>query len=324
MKTRSAFTLVELLVVIAIIGVLVSLLLPAVQSAREAARRTQCSNNLRNLGFAFHLHHDSHQFFPSGGWGSGWMGDPDQGFGRAQPGSWLFSVLPYIEETATHQLAAGDPGWPVKPSKREKLLATMLRPIGLFYCPSRRQALAYPTKGTFTGAINWIHRGEPLARNDYVGCMGSGSLVWPVVNVTYDNHDTFGNWPIPDHFDGLVYMRSEIALSQITDGSSHTYMVGEKNVRPEAYGGGSSDVDFGDDEGVFVGHNGDNVRSSGAVARQDTLGVHLYSSWGSAHVSGFHMMYGDGSVRTISYSIDRRTHAWQGTRAGDEVITELP
>ncbi len=84
---RRAFTLVELLVVIAIIGVLVALLLPAIQSAREAGRRTQCLNNLRNIGLAFANHLDVHKQYATGGWGWIWSGDPDRGFGLRQPGA---------------------------------------------------------------------------------------------------------------------------------------------------------------------------------------------------------------------------------------------
>src|SRR4051794_34286671 len=100
----SGFTLVELLVVIAIIGILVALLLPAIQAAREAARRTQCKNQVKQLALGCLLHEDAHKFLPSGGWASFYTADPNLGFGAGQPGSWLYNILPYIEEQATHDL----------------------------------------------------------------------------------------------------------------------------------------------------------------------------------------------------------------------------
>ncbi len=155
------FTLVELLVVIAIIGILVALLLPAVQAAREAARRANCVNNLRNIGLAIHEHVDGYGFFPSNGWGTGWTADPDQGVGKNQPGSWLFSILPFLEEQAVHDIGRGQPGWPIPAKKKIALAKTIETPIPIFYCPSRRPAQVYPVK--LWAGKNWTHDGSPLA-----------------------------------------------------------------------------------------------------------------------------------------------------------------
>ena len=92
----AGFTLVELLVVITIIGILMSLLLPAVQSARESGRQAQCANNLKQLGLACLSHANSIGWFPSSGWGWQWAGDPNQGFGLNQPGGWLYNILPLL------------------------------------------------------------------------------------------------------------------------------------------------------------------------------------------------------------------------------------
>ncbi|MEM7284686.1 MAG: DUF1559 domain-containing protein, partial [Pseudomonadota bacterium] len=104
---RHGFTLVELLVVIAIVGILVALLLPAVQSAREAARRIQCKNHLTQFGLGMLNHHDAHGIFPTGGWSQRWTGDPDLGFDEDQPGGWEYNVLPFIEEMAMYEMGAG-------------------------------------------------------------------------------------------------------------------------------------------------------------------------------------------------------------------------
>ncbi len=117
---RFGFTVVELLVTISIIGVLMALLLPAVQYAREAARRTQCKNNLKQLSHAIMLHESSYQFLPSDGWGYRWIGEPDRGTGVNQPGGWIYQILPYIERNDLRQMGSGLPG-----PQREQVLADL-------------------------------------------------------------------------------------------------------------------------------------------------------------------------------------------------------
>ena len=139
---RQGFTLVELLVVIAIIGILVALLLPAIQSAREAARRAQCKNNLRQVALACINHESTHKFFPFGGWSFGWMGDPDQGFGPQQPGGWIYAAAPYMEEQAVFNLGKGLK-WA---DKKVALSKQMEQAVPAFICPSRRSANSQPSR----------------------------------------------------------------------------------------------------------------------------------------------------------------------------------
>ncbi len=120
---QAGFTLVELLVVIAIIGILVGFLVPAVQMVREAARRTECSNNIRQIALAFHMQHGSHQAFPSGGWD--WFRPPNKASGRDQYAGWGYQILPYVEANAIFESDA---------------LTAIGTPNPIFFCPSRRSA----------------------------------------------------------------------------------------------------------------------------------------------------------------------------------------
>ncbi len=178
---RKAFTLVELLVVIAIIGILVAVLLPAIQAAREAARRAQCRNNLKQLGLAANNYMSANKYYPTGGWGWGWAGDPNYGAGKMQPGGWMYQLLPFIEENQVWSLGKGLQGT-ARGNAIKKAIET---PIAIFFCPSRRNAQTVPLTSSLYKQMEIYGVGPPsvIARNDYVSCSGSFCMglgaLWP-------------------------------------------------------------------------------------------------------------------------------------------------
>jgi prepilin-type N-terminal cleavage/methylation domain-containing protein len=187
---RRGFTLIELLVVIAIIGVLIGLLMPAVQRVREAASRTQCANNLRQMGIAFHGHHATYGYFPAGGWE--WFTPPTyQGgvptIGIKQDAGWGFQILPFIE---------GDNVW------KAGAAVAIATPNPLFFCPSRRapQTVTYP--------------------DEYTPPVTGGDLTHALCDYGASNLEGTG----------VVRQRYPVRIAEITDGTSNTLLIGEKRL----------------------------------------------------------------------------------------------
>jgi prepilin-type N-terminal cleavage/methylation domain-containing protein len=312
------FTLVEVLVVIAIIGLLLALLLPAVQAARESARRTECKNHIKQFAVASHHHLDVTGYFPSGGWGLFWVGDPDRGYGHKQPGGWTFSILPFMEQQPLFQTGLGLSGQ----AKLEAAGAVNTNPVPLFYCPSRRDARLYPFvnfPGDFV-AYNCI----PLpmsSRLDYAAnCGDSGTNEIGGGPQSLQEGDTTYPWPDTTNLTGPSFLRSEVHVSDIRDGTSFTYLIGEKYINPDDYGTGK---DPGDDQPIFLGYDNDSDRTTALVnvPKQDQRGLRDYLCFGSAHAVAFQMSFCDGSVRAINYTIDPEVNRRLGNRSDMLAVT---
>ena len=332
---RHGFTLVELLVVIAIIGVLVALLLPAVQAAREAARRQQCSNNLKQLGLAAQNHHDSHEFFPSAGWGWHWVGDADRGYGREQPGGWSFSLLAYMEQGNVRNLAGDGSPDTISAGQAAGALKVIRTMVPHWWCPSRRPQNLFPVGGTFFAfnAATVTDGNLMAARTDYAACVGdrrdSGGN--PIVEkdsfpktANYNTAknfawttDTTGVASAPnanprDPYTGVCFQRSEIAIKHITDGTSQTYIIGEKYLNPVDHETGA---DPGDNENWGSGFNNDVNRCAVETPLPDTPGFRSATRFGSTHVGGWFAAFCDGHVELVSFDIELLTHKMNANRA---------
>lgn len=330
------FTLVELLVVITIIGILIALLLPAVQSAREAARRTQCQNQLKQLGLAMLVHEQAQGFLPGGGWAYDWSGDPDRGTGMKQPGGWTYSVLPYLEQEALHQTGSDGDQNAITDQQRDGALERTQTPLAVFNCPSRRRPAVY-TKSVPRAAH---HNGRTVERGvtiDYAAnagsvfkggyCTWTGDLGGPNSIPAVDTYPWETNCRL-SQANGISYTRSEVTMAAIRDGSSNTYMLGEKHVKPNHYLDG---IDLGDDDDVYTGMSADTYRwcdydadtGVGRVPMRDAENEETHTliwRFGSAHPGRCHFVFCDGSVRAIGYTVDPVLHSLLGNRKDGEPI----
>jgi prepilin-type N-terminal cleavage/methylation domain-containing protein len=318
MKKRAAFTLVELLVVIAIIGILIGLLLPAINAAREAGRRMQCRNNLKQLGLACLAHIDAQGFYPTGGWGWDWVGDPNRGYTDAQPGGWTYNILPFMEYGSLHDRGLGMSGSPEQMQAATEMTQT---PIPTFHCPTRRAAILYPLGSNFGQPNNSTPlEGLLVSRCDYAISAGSDSSSEPggggpgsyQAERTYTWKD-YSSPTSPDYQGGLSFMRSMVTPAQVDRGTAHIIMLGEKCMDPEHYTDGG---DSGDNETLYVGQDNDTYRTTNSgQPQQDVIGDDAgYAVFGSAHAAGCNFAAGDGSIHTISYDIESSIYQASGVK----------
>ncbi|MCG2682818.1 MAG: DUF1559 domain-containing protein [Planctomycetales bacterium] len=325
---KSAFTLVELLVVITIIGILIALLLPAVQAAREAARMLQCQNNLKQVSLAALDHEHIHGWLPTGGWGYGWIGDPSCGFGTDQPGGLFFNCLPYMEQQALHDLQLGTTR--DSPEQKQKALQMVQTPLSMLSCPTRRSPLVQPlAMGLyFTWPVNCAPapnvRSACWFRQDYAANAGSVADYWGYGPRSWadaaawkpgDPSGAHGFYDMSGT-NGISAQRSKVEMAEVTDGTSYTYLVGEKYLNCDFYFDGS---DGGDNNAALSGDDFDLNRWT-YPPLMDTPGLYAPHIFGSAHPSGFNMALCDGSVHKMNYSIDLEIHRWLGNRKDGMVI----
>ncbi len=350
-KPQRAFTLVELLVVIAIIGILIALLLPAIQASRETARMIQCKNNLRQIAVAMLNHETALRTFPAGGWSAAWMGDPNAGSGSRQPGGWIYQTLPFLEQQSIADKGLGMQG---------PELVTALTEIGksvtpLFQCPSRRAVKLYPALDM--RAWNFVALKE-AAKSDY-GANGGNNIYinrvsWPTPElpiVTSNCREKYPNcnwmnkqyW-MERYWNGIVGDHTGAKASQITDGSSTTFLTGEKWVYELYYEIVSVDTDVdnatnnmaadnpGDDGSMYTGFDYDSVRIANTNSlpkrdteydlkngQQDKKGSHFKERFGSAHSAGVNLAKCDGSVDTWDFDVDPLVWSSLGARNDDSL-----
>jgi prepilin-type N-terminal cleavage/methylation domain-containing protein/prepilin-type processing-associated H-X9-DG protein len=242
---RTGFTLIELLVVIAIIAVLIGLLLPAIQKVREAANRSSCSNNLKQLGLAVHSYHDVYRFFPPSAIRDDWA-------------SWAVFLLPYLEQEGIYKMWKLQKRWPEQPANPDP------RPYNLsvFFCPSRRSASGLgfsvndvanapaATLGAFPGGLgDYACNGG----NDSTNNRPRGAMTFSRARgITPDGQVITGSFDTSPIGTVITSFQSVINIASITDGTTNTLLIGEKHIRPNSRDGKN------EDRSIFSGCNANN------------------------------------------------------------------
>ncbi len=345
MSKRHGFTLVELLVVIAIIGILVGLLLPAVQAAREAARRMQCSNNLKQLGLACHMFHDTFKKFPYGILrNDGLYPHPDTGKAGTPPPAnrrypLMFQLLPYIEQQALYDWYDQ---FDFNRNRRDRLNPTtdwtgnwfLKQSVTTYVCPSNPGGL-------------WNESSDPTEdgryfRGHYFGC--AGTRAYPRADASNARPSLFNPFAPAvaatyaaggDKTDGMFNRCKRYGIAECTDGTSNTLMLGERKYfdpifdavtgdRIRDWGwlwfGGEGDANLATGVPINMMLPANFTTLSGGV--QQIIFEDRINSFGSMHTGGANFALCDGSVTFISQSVNSTTFRAMGTRSGGEVNGE--
>jgi prepilin-type N-terminal cleavage/methylation domain-containing protein len=340
---KRGFTLVELLVVISIIGILIALLLPAVQAARESARRTQCLNNLRQLALGANLHLQAHETFPSGGWCWGNGPDPNAGHAEAQSGSWAYNILEFIEENVLRDKGVGLEG----AARNAAVNEVVETPLKILSCPTRRSIGTHPF--THPGGFEGLQRPGVIAPTDYAGSAGSNTpaVLGICVDAACSSKLNIGNpaFSLPPRerelawqqsqgyphlkrgindstfINGVIGILGRVRPAHVKDGFSTTYLLGERVMAPDGYTRSYCE----NDQGWTVGFDWDNIRWAHNRPYPDSAipdGTDMCrGEFGSAHMGSFGMAMCDGSVRSLTYDIDERTHRSLGSKDGEDLVT---
>jgi prepilin-type N-terminal cleavage/methylation domain-containing protein len=314
-ENPGGFTLVEFLVVIAIIGILIALLLPAVQAAREAARQTQCRNNLKQIALAFHNFQSARGYFP----GHGGEREPrgvdfgqkrrDRARGMAISGNWLLQSLTYMEDglVADILIAAAQ-----RPLTRQQARTAVRTPIPSLYCPTRRAPIAYPLVRNERTA--W---GEMGARTDYAINGGSSTA-------TGSSGGSGAGTNVTLEHDGIWALGRRTLPKKIVDGLTSTYLVGEKSMDVLHYTTGEDVGDRAPIAGLADNFGAANsyVRFAARPPSRDVPNnCQSCHDFGSAHFASWNMSMADGSVHPFSYSIDIKLHRALASISGGEVAS---
>ena len=271
------------------------------------------------------------------------MGDPDMGSGSQQPGGWMFQILPYVEQQALYSLPSDGNRSVITPQQKAATVKLQLQPVTLFHCPSRRPAAAIPwtaDPGVWTPknsdrmqfvcagdyaanggdcqvgkGMDYLKEGQDTPESGDDKWYALGDLVkwiFPPFVGYYGTQTRVSFWPPLDSKSGINFIGSEIEFQHISDGSPNTYMVGEKNLNPDAYDG--SIESGGHNHSYFQGFDWDTHRFSAEPPVQDSPGFDLYQQFGSAHPAVWNAVMCDGSVHAISYDIDLTTHKQLASR----------